>query len=334
MNHKLSKKGGVILLLLPLVFGIIALCIGRFTIPMQDVITTLFSPFGFESESKYEMVIWNVRLPRIIMAIIIGAGLAVAGACFQSVFANPLASPDTIGVSSGAAFGAALALLFSLSTFFVQSIAIVFGLIAIAVTFLLSKRKGNGNILLIVLAGVIVSAFFTALISGIKYVADPQEKLPEITYWLMGSLSGSAWDDIFFSGPFIILGIVGIFLLRWRLNILVLSEEEIRSLGMKVNHIRWAVIILATMIVAASVAVVGQVGWIGLVIPHIARAFVGTDHRKLIPVSMSIGAAFLILIDTISRSVVAGEIPLSILTAIIGAPLFAFLYFRKGSVSE
>lgn len=334
MTTKLSKKGGVIiLLLLPLAFAIIALCIGRFTIPMQDVLTTLLSPFGIESEKKYEMVIWNVRLPRIVMALIIGAGLAVAGACFQSVFANPLASPDTIGVSSGAAFGAALALLCSLSAIFVQSIAIAFGLISITVTFLLSKRKDNGNILLIVLAGVIVSAFFTALISGIKYIADPAEKLPEITYWLMGSLSGSAWNDFLFSGPFIFIGILGIYLLRWRLNILVLSEEEIRSLGMKVGKIRWAVIILATMIVAASVSVVGQVGWIGLVIPHIARALVGTDHRKLIPVSMSIGATFLVVIDTISRSVVAGEIPLSILTAVIGAPLFAFLYFRKGSVS-
>jgi iron complex transport system permease protein len=332
MTHKLSKKGGVILLLLPLAFAIIAMCIGRFTIPVQDVIYTLLSPFGMEVETKFEMIVWNVRLPRVLMAIIIGAGLAVAGACFQSVFANPLASPDTIGVSSGAAFGAALALLLSLGTFYVQSLAIVFGLLSIAVTFILSKRKGNGNILLIVLAGVIVSAFFTALISGIKYVADPQEKLPEITYWLMGSLSGTSWDDLSFSAPFILIGIVGIFLLRWRLNILVLSEEEIRSLGMRVTRIRWAVIILATMIIAASVSVVGQVGWIGLVIPHIGRALVGTDHRKLIPVSISIGATFLIIIDTISRSVIAGEVPLSILTAIIGAPLFAFLYFRKGSV--
>lgn len=319
-------------MLLPLVFAIVALCIGRYTIPLQEVMSTLLSPFGLEANENSEMIIWNVRLPRVIMALLVGAGLAVAGATFQAVFANPLASPDTLGVSSGAAFGAALAILFALNTAIVQSTAIIFGIIAIAVTFLLSRLKGNGNMLLIVLAGVIVSAFFTALVSAIKYVADPQQKLPEITYWLMGSLSGSSWQDLAFAAPLIVIGMIGIFLLRWRLNILMLSEEEIRSLGMKVAHIRWTVILLATMMIAASVSVVGQVGWIGLVIPHIARAIVGTDHRKIIPVCISMGAAFLVIIDTISRSVVAGEIPLSILTAIIGAPLFAFLYFRKGSV--
>ena len=332
MANKITLKGGVLWLLLPLVFGLVSLCVGRFTIPLQEVLTTLLAPFGYEVNDKFEMIVWNVRLPRVLMAILVGAGLAVAGATFQAVFSNPLASPDTLGVSSGAAFGAALAILFSLSAVFVQSIAIIFGIIAIAVTFLLSRLKGNGNMLLIVLAGVIVSAFFTALVSAIKYVADPQQKLPEITYWLMGSLSGSSWDELLFSAPLILIGVIGIFLLRWRLNILVLSEEEISSMGMRVTHIRWAVILLATMIIAASVSVVGQVGWIGLVIPHIARAIVGTDHRKTIPVCISLGAAFLILIDTISRSVIAGEVPLSILTAIIGAPLFAFLYFRKGSV--
>ena len=332
MSHKMTWKGGVLWLLLPLLFGLAAICIGRFTLPLTDVISTLLMPFGVDVSPKFEMVVWNVRLPRVLMAILIGAGLAVAGATFQSVFANPLASPDTLGVSSGAAFGAALAILFSLNSILIQSIAITFGLIAIAVTFILSRLKGNGNMLLIVLAGVIVSAFFTALISGIKYVADPQEKLPEITYWLMGSLAGSSWQDLLMAGPFIVIGLIGIYLLRWRLNILMLSEEEISSMGMRVTHIRWTVIILATMIIAASVSVVGQVGWIGLVIPHIARAIVGNDHRKIIPVSMSMGAAFLIAIDTISRSVIAGEVPLSILTAIIGAPLFAFLYFRKGSV--
>ena len=332
MKNRKTWKGGVLWVLLPLVFAVIALCIGRYTIPLQEVLSTLLSPFGFETNGNSEMIIWNVRLPRVIMALLVGAGLAVAGATFQAVFANPLASPDTLGVSSGAAFGAALAILFALNTAVVQSTAIVFGVIAIAVTFLLSRLKGNDNMLLIVLAGVIVSAFFTALVSAIKYVADPQEKLPEITYWLMGSLSGSSWQDLAFAAPLIVLGLLGIYLLRWRLNILMLSEEEIRSLGMKVAHIRWTVILLATMMIAASVSVVGQVGWIGLVIPHIARAIVGTDHRKIIPVSISMGAAFLVIIDTISRSVIAGEIPLSILTAIIGAPLFAFLYFRKGSV--
>ena len=332
MKNRKTWKGGVLWVLLPLVFAIVALCIGRYTIPLQEVMSTLLSPFGLEANENSEMIIWNVRLPRVIMALLVGAGLAVAGATFQAVFANPLASPDTLGVSSGAAFGAALAILFALNTAIVQSTAIIFGIIAIAVTFLLSRLKGNGNMLLIVLAGVIVSAFFTALVSAIKYVADPQQKLPEITYWLMGSLSGSSWQDLAFAAPLIVIGMIGIFLLRWRLNILMLSEEEIRSLGMKVAHIRWTVILLATMMIAASVSVVGQVGWIGLVIPHIARAIVGTDHRKIIPVCISMGAAFLVIIDTISRSVVAGEIPLSILTAIIGAPLFAFLYFRKGSV--
>jgi iron complex transport system permease protein len=327
------KRRNFLLIVVPLVAVMIALCLGRYSISPQEVVQALLSPFGVETKSSIALVVLNIRLPRVLLALIIGAGLSIAGCCLQSVFSNPLASPDTIGVSSGAAFGAALGILVFNNAILIQGMSMLFGLAAVAGTWLLSKIRGKPNILMIVLAGVITSAFFNALVSCIKYVADPQSKLPEITYWLMGSLAGASYDDLKLGAPLILIPVILILLLRWRLNILTLSEEEIVSLGLNARVMRWAIMLLSTLIIATSVSLCGEVGWVGLVIPHIARALFGTDHKNMVPAAIAIGATYLLAIDTLCRSMANAEIPLSILTAIIGAPLFAWVFFRKGGES-
>jgi iron complex transport system permease protein len=323
-------KLSLILFIIPVIALLLALCQGRYGLSPLEVFNALLSPFGVDADPSAILTVMNVRLPRALLALIIGAGLSVAGCCLQSVFSNPLASPDTLGVSSGAAFGAALGILLSNSIIVIQGSSLFFGLAAIVITWLISKVRERSNILMIVLAGVITSAFFSALVSCVKSVADPQSKLPEITFWLMGSLSGSSYSDLRLAAVLIIIPIFLLFLLRWRLNILVLPEEEITSLGMNARMIRWTVILLSTLIIAAGVSLCGQIGWVGLVIPHIARALTGSDHRVTIPAAMSIGATYLLIIDTLCRSLINAEIPLSILTAIIGLPIFAWIFFRKG----
>lgn len=275
---------------------------------------------GFE-----EAVIMNVRLPRILMALLIGAGLSVAGAAFQGLFANPLATPDTLGVGAGASFGAALGLLFSESQMVVQLVAFAGGITAILATWMISKTRENRSILMLVLSGSIIGAFFQALISLVKYVADPETKLPAITYWLMGSIADVSYKSILLGSPFLLIGIIILAALRWRLNLLSLTDDEARSLGINVQRSRTLVIIAATMITASAVSLCGQIGWVGLVVPHIARMIAGSDHRKMLPLSICLGAGYLLAVDTFARSATAAEIPLSILTAIIGAPFFAVL---------
>ena len=315
----------------PLIVALLALCVGRYALTPVEVITTLFAGPAPSEPGPATMVVFNVRLPRILLAFIVGAGLAVVGCCFQSIFSNPLASPDTLGVSAGAAFGAALGILLSLSIAGVQALALGFGMVAIVLTFALSNMRKGSGILMVVLAGVITSAFFNALISAIKYLADPTTKLPEITYWLMGSMVGASYFDLSSAIPLIGIPCVLLILLRWKLNVLMLPENESMSLGVKPRTLRWIIILLGTLIVASCVSVCGQVGWVGLVIPHMARRVVGTNHQYLLPASISMGGTYLLIIDTLARSLSSGEIPLSILTALIGLPIFVVLYFKKGA---
>jgi iron complex transport system permease protein len=328
----MSKPGFWAALLILAALG--ALCLGRYMLPLKTVFTGLASLLGVEAERSAVMIVVNTRLPRILLAVLVGAGMSAAGCAFQAVFGNPLASPDTIGVSSGAAFGAAAAILLFSNAVVTQISAVCAGLLAIAATFILSKRRRRNNILIIVLSGVIVGAFFSALVSCVKYTADPDSQLPEITFWLMGSLNGASFRKLLIGAPFIVTGLAGLMLMRWRLNVLMLSEDEIASLGVRVKQTRWTVIVLATLIVAASVSVCGEVGWVGLVVPHLARAVAGTDNRKMLPVCALIGGTYLLVIDTLCRTVSASEIPLSILTAMLGAPLFAWLYFRPGGGTD
>ncbi|WP_144789066.1 iron ABC transporter permease [Lysinibacillus fusiformis] len=328
------KKWQIILLwLLPILVAIVSLGVGRFEVSLEHIIKILASqiiPVDQTWTQMEETVVMNIRLPRILLALLIGGGLSIAGAGFQGMFGNPLVSPDILGVSAGAGFGASLGILLFGQNFSAQLLALLFGLGAIGFTYLIAGAKKNAPIFMFVLAGVVTSALFNALISLTKFMADPEEKLPAITYWLMGSLGTATYKDLSIGGPLIGIGIVILYLLRWRLNILTLPEDEAKSMGIPVARLKWLVILGATLITAASVAVAGIVGWVGLIIPHVARMLVGNNNQFVLPLSVAIGSIYLLIIDNLARSLTATEIPLSILTAIIGAPFFAYLLRRSG----
>ncbi|WP_246589168.1 FecCD family ABC transporter permease [Methanofollis formosanus] len=277
-----------------------------------------------------DTVVLKIRLPRICAAMLVGAGLAISGAAFQGLFRNPLVSPHILGVASGAGFGAALGILISGSMFVVQSLAFTFGIVAVVATYLLARVYRTTPTLVLVLAGIIVSAFFQAMISLTKYVADPYEKLPAIVFWMMGSLADVRVSDLYIIGPLIIVCIIILLLIRWRINILSVGDEEAKALGINTTRMTQIIIVCATVITAMAVCISGIIGWVGLVVPHIARMIVGPDYKKILPVSVVIGACYLLVVDDIARTLTAAEIPLGILTAVIGAPVFAYLLkFRK-----
>ncbi|MDE5884855.1 MAG: iron ABC transporter permease [Oscillospiraceae bacterium] len=328
----LKPVWNIFLLILPIFLGFLALCIGRISYPLEDILDVLGAKLtGSEpgTDKQIAMIIWNIRLPRILMAMLVGAGLSVAGCAFQSLFANPLATPDTLGVASGTSFGAALALLLGCHLFGTQVIAFTFGILAVALTWLSAAGKSNG-LSSVVLAGIMIGSLFSALISLVKFTADTESQLPAITYWLMGSLSSAGFASLKIGAPCIILTILILYLLRWQLNILPLGEDEAKSLGSNIKLLRIITILCATAMTASSVAMCGQVGWVGLLIPHICRMAFGNNHRTLIPACISLGASFLMIVDTMARSISASEIPISVLTAIIGAPFFIILMRRTG----
>lgn len=330
MKSKLIKT---LLWTLPLIVALISIGIGRYHIDFIVQLKILLSqiiPMEQTWTNMEETVVINVRLPRILLAMLIGGGLSIAGAAFQGMFSNPLVSPDILGVSAGAGFGASIGILLFGNGFTMQLFALGMGMLAIGFTFLIGGVKRDMPIFMLVLAGVVTSALFQALISLVKFLADPEEKLPAITYWLMGSLGTASYADLYIGGPLILVGILILYVLRWRLNILSLSEEEATSLGISVTKLKWMVILGATLITAAAVSIAGIIGWIGLIIPHIARMLVGSNNQYVLPASISIGAVYLLIIDNLSRSLTAAEIPLSILTAIIGAPFFAYLLRKTG----
>lgn len=260
----------------------------------------------------------------------IGGALAISGAAYQGLFRNPMVSPDILGASTGASFGAALALLLSLGSLPVRAAAFAGGLAAVFITYTAARSIGRGSsqVLLLVLCGMIVSALFQAFVSTIKYTADPDSKLPEITYWLMGSIAKVTWSDLrLFAIPFI-LGVVPLLAMRWRLNILAFGDEEAESLGINAAALRLVSIVCATLLTASCVAVSGVIGWVGLIMPHVVRFIAGPDNRIVVPLSVILGGAFLIAVDTACRTVISSEIPLGILTSIIGAPLFFLVLLR------
>ena len=319
---------------LPVVCFLVALFFGRFDATPYDVCRIIFGKLTGQSNTwnpTLEAVIFNIRLPRIIAAMLIGGGLSVSGAAFQGVFRNPLVSPFILGVATGAGFGAALGILFSGSDIVIQCTAFAFGLAAVLLSYGLTRIYKTSSILVMALSGVIVGSFFSALISLIKYVADPYDKLPVIVFWLMGSLATITKHDVLGLVFPMVLGIGLIMSMRWKINVLSMGGEEARSLGLESGWDRMLLIMAATLITASAVAISGVVGWVGLVIPHLARMVGGPDYRNLIPLSMSFGACYLLLIDTMARNMASGEIPLGILTATVGAPVFA-LILKKGSL--
>ena len=335
MNDENKEILSIILLIfLPIFLFFASFLLGRYPISPIDVINTILCPIfpQLEVSPTITTIVFEIRLPRIIAALIVGAALAMAGAAFQSIFKNPLVSSDLLGVSNGAGFGAALAIVLSGSNAVVQIFAFIFGLISVSVTYLISRAYKAGGILILVLSGVAISAFFNSLISAIKFVADPDDKLPEIVYWLMGSLASVTADKLIMISIPIIIGFAILIALRWQMNLLAMGDEEAQSLGLNPSRVRLLVIAGCTLLTSAAVSVSGVIGWIGLVIPHMTRMIVGPDNRILIPASLSLGASFLLLIDNISRAFISIEIPIGILTAIIGVPIF--LYLLKKGYSE
>lgn len=323
----------VILIALPIVTAFICMGFGRYSLSFGRTLTVLLSPFtGAAIEPMESSVVFKIRLPRVLLAILAGAAMSCAGIAFQSMFNNPMATPDTLGVTSGASCGAALALMLRMDLIGVQLTAIVFGLAAVLLTWNISKVKGKNTIIMMILGGMVVSALFEALVSLLKYVADPEEVLPTITYWLMGSLAGANYSSLMLGAPPIIAGVILVFMLRWRLNILSLSEDEARSMGINIRAMRLLFVAAATMMTAACVSMCGRIGWVGLLIPHISRMVFGGNNQKAVPACISFGAVFTLIIDTVARSVASAEIPVSILTAIIGAPVFISLLRKTGGV--
>ncbi|MCQ2972738.1 MAG: iron ABC transporter permease [archaeon] len=320
-----------IFIILPIALFFLSFLIGRYPVSPYEVICTLLSPIfpNLAVSQTVTTIVFQIRLPRIIAALLVGACLAMAGAVFQGIFKNPLASSDLLGVSNGAGFGAALGILMSGSGFIIQLFAFIFGIISVSITYLISQAYKAGGILVSILSGVAVSAFFNALISSIKFVADPMEKLPEIIFWLMGTLANVTHDKLIMVIIPMFIGFVILFVLRWHVNLLAMGDEEAQSLGLNPSRLRLIIIVAGTLLTSAAVSITGIIGWIGLVVPHMVRMVVGPDNRILIPASLSFGASFLLLIDNISRALIAIEIPIGILTAIIGVPLFLYL-LRKG----
>jgi iron complex transport system permease protein len=322
----------LIMFFAPLVIALVCLCAGRMNLSAGDVIDALVGIFtgSPENAQNYSIVV-KLRLPRILMAIIVGAGLTCAGNTFQSLFSNPLATPDILGVTSATCVGAILAIILSCGILGTQLIALVFGLGSVWFTLRIAGKNNSRSMVYLVLAGVIASSLFNAVGSLLKYTADPQNKLPEITYWLLGSFTGSTYRKILIGSPLILAGITVVYLLRWRLNILSLSEDEAKASGINLKQTRMVFIFSAAVITASSVSMCGQVGWIGLLIPHCARMLVGSNNRYVIPASLSLGACFMLLIDTLSRTISVIELPISILTAIVGAPVFISLLNKTRS---
>lgn len=324
----------ILLIFLPIILFFTSFLLGRYPISPIDVINTILCPIfpQLEVSPTITTIVFEIRLLRIIAAIVVGAALAMAGTAFQSIFKNPLVSPDLLGVSNGAGFGAALAILISGAGVVTQIFAFAFGIISVSVTYLISRAYKAGGILILVLSGVAISAFFSALISAITFIADPDDKLPEIVYWLMGSLASITMDQLIMIIIPIIVGMFILLTLRWHMNLLAMGDEEAQSLGLNPTRVRLLIIAGCTLLTSAAVSVSGIIGWIGLIIPHMARMIVGPDNKILIPASLSFGASFLLLIDNISRAIISIEISIGILTAIIGVPIF--LYLLKRGYSE
>lgn len=305
-----------------LLLAIVALCAGRYPISLGELWAVLIGQGGDAASN----VLWQIRMPRVLGGLAVGAALAAAGATYQGLFRNPLVSPDILGVTGGASLGAVLGIYFGLPIVGVQLLAFVGGLCAVALVYAIGARmRAYDPLLVLVLAGVAVGALLSAGVSLIKVLADPYEQLPAITYWLLGSLASVTNGDVLAAAPAILIGIVPMALLRWRMNIMSLDDDEARALGLNTRLLRGALIVGATLATAAAVSIAGVVGWVGLLIPHIARLIVGPDFTRLLPASIMLGGGFLVAIDVVARSVAPTEIPLGVLTAAIGAPFFLYL---------
>lgn len=337
-NEVLTQANKNIMLIIILILVIlVSFIIGKYPIPLSQLFIILKEGIFSLKHSLPDVlysVIFKVRLPRILAAVITGSSLAVSGAAYQGMFRNPLVSPDILGASAGAAFGAAVGILLSFGIVGIEILSFGFGLLAVFLTYLISMKLGRNNktTLVLILSGMLIQTLFTSFITLIKYVADPYDKLPQITFWLMGSLAAVNLKDSFIVFIIFIIGVIPLIFLRWKLNVLSFDEEEARALGVNVNKLRIIVILCSTLMTASVVSVAGLIGWVGLLIPHFARMFVGPNFKNLLPASILIGGAFLLFVDNLARCIGSLEVPLGVLTSIIGAPFFIYLMLnvKKG----
>ena len=315
---------------------LLSFVVGRYGVPLGQVVRILLSgvlPLGQTWTDNMAIAVLNVRLPRILLACLVGCGLSAAGTGYQTVFQNPMAAPDILGASSGACFGASLAILTGQSAVMITVFAFLASLLSVALVYLVGNHTRGNRVVNLLLAGIMVGSLFSACTSYIKLVADPTNQLPQITYWLMGSLSGTRMGTVRFAAVCMAVGLVPLLLLRWRMNLLTLSPDEARAMGVHTDRLRLAVILSSTVLTAAAVSVSGMIGWVGLVIPHLSRRIVGSDCRRLMPMACLFGAAFLLLVDNMARCLTATEIPIGILTAFVGAPFFIYLMVKGGGRS-
>ena len=334
-NKKLDSRFKLLvvsLILLLFILIIFSFEMGRYSISVYEIFDSIYKKarnIPIENNTV-EAILFHVRLPRIVFSILVGAALSVAGACYQGLFKNPLVSSDVIGASSGAAFGAALAILMGLSTAGISLFSFTWSIIAVLIVYMVGNTLKINPILGLVLSGIMIGALFNSGLSFLKLVADPMDQLPQITYWLMGSLSGTKTKDIIPVSIIMAVAMIVLWSSRWHLNLLTFSDEEAITMGLNVKKLRLIVIIQATLLTAASIAVSGVIGWISLAVPHFARMLSGSDYRRLLPLSMLIGSNFLLIVDNISRLTFSSEIPLGIITSLVGVPLFLFLLKREG----
>ena len=317
------------------VLAVASLCIGRYSVDIQTTLAILTSPFTHADASwtvnDYN-VIMNIRLPRVLAAFLVGAALALSGASYQGVFQNPLVSPDILGVSYGACVGAALSILLYMNTWQTQIFAFIGGLITVFITVSIPKLMHRHTNVMMVLSGIIVGGFMSSILGLMKYVADPDTQLAEITYWQLGSIAKVNFDTLLYTAPVMIIAAIVLVAMRWRLNLISLGEEEARSLGVDLKRERGVIIVAATVLTASAVSVAGTIGWVGLIIPHVTRRIVGSDNKRLIPTVILVAAAFMLLVDLFARNISGYEIPLGILTGLVGAPIFGYILVKQRDV--
>lgn len=301
--------------------------LGRYAVPPKELLGILGShlglPIGRFWTARMEAAVWNIRLPRVLLSVLVGACLAAAGASYQGIFQNPMASPDILGASAGAGFGAALAILLGRTSIGITLGAFFMSLVTVALVFTVSRHAKGERVLGLVLAGIMVSSLFQSGTSFIKLAADPNNQLPQITFWLMGSLSGARWQELGFVILPMLAGLIPLLALRWQLNVITMGDDEARAMGVNAPRIRLVIVVCSTLVTASAVSVSGMIGWVGLVVPHMLRRVVGSDYRYLLPASMLGGGLFLLLVDNVSRSLTG--IPIGILTSFIGAPFFLWM---------
>ena len=330
-SNKIKTK--FIMLTVLLIFAIIfSFTIGRYPVKFVDAIKVIVDRFfiGSLENSAENTIIWNIRVPRVLCAMLVGAGISTSGALFQGLLKNPMVSPDILGATQASAFGAALGILLSLNFYIITVLSFAFGVTSVFITYILSKIFRSDRILGLILTGIMIGSLFSSGISFVKLVADTENQLPSITYWLMGSFASVKMIDFKFIVFPIIIGLVAANFYKYEINIFTMGEDEAKTLGLNTEKIRFIIVFFATLMTASSVSVTGVIGWIGLIIPHFARLIFGDNYKYVIPASGILGASFLLYVDILCRNLTTSEIPIGIVTSFIGAPIFLYLIYKKG----